>query len=103
MCVDNTPPLSNWGTANMIRPNLKDDQGLPPQRRFTVMHVRLCALLRGGPAQFDDSIKLLFQQKDMTAKHCFLFSLRPIPKMPHTKTNKWVVCQKVFFDLQPPR
>lgn len=47
MCVDDAHPLSNWGKANMIRPNLKDDQCLPPQRRFTVMHVVLpCAAER---------------------------------------------------------
>lgn len=47
LCVDDAPPLSNWGKANMIRPNLKDDQCLAPQRRFTVIHV----LLRSRPAQ----------------------------------------------------
>lgn len=57
----------------MIRPNLKDDQCLSPQRLFIVMCVLLRELLRGGPAQFDNSIKLLFQLKDVTAKHRFFF------------------------------
>lgn len=39
------------------------------------MLVLLRALLRGGPAQFDDSIKLLFQQKDVTQTVCFYHDL----------------------------
>lgn len=34
--VDDAATLSNWGDANMIRPNLKDDLCLPLQRRVTV-------------------------------------------------------------------
>lgn len=79
LCVDNVPPLSNWGKANMIRSNLKDDQCFSPQRLLIVVHVLLRELLRGRAAQFDNSIKLPFQLKDMAAKHR-LFSLRPVPK-----------------------
>lgn len=49
--VDDAPPLSNWGKANMIRPNLKDDQCLVPQRRFTDVCVLLPAQLRSKSAQ----------------------------------------------------
>lgn len=73
LCIDDVPPLSNWGKANMIRPNLKDDQCLSPQRLFIVMCVLLRELLRGGSAQFDDSIKLLFELKDVIAKTQIFF------------------------------
>lgn len=66
----------------MIRPNPKDDQCLPPQRRFKVMQVLLRELLRARAAQFDNSIKLLFEQKDATAKQF------QIQKRPHTETKK---------------
>lgn len=91
LCVDDAPPLSNWGKANMIRPNLKDDQCLPPQRRSTVLHVLLPALLRGRPTQFDDGIKL-FRQKHETAKQ-FLFFIENNSKkslMPKQKSMLFV-------------
>lgn len=95
LCVDDAPPLSNWGKANMIRHNLKDDQCLPPQRHFTVMRVLLRALLRGGPTQFDDTIKLLFQQKKETTT----VPIRKNPWYPNKKMGCFSVC--VFWSSAP--
>lgn len=69
LCIDDVPPSSNWDKGNMIRSNLQDDRCLLLQRLFIVMCVVLCELLRGGPAQFDNSIKLLFELKHVTAKN----------------------------------
>lgn len=67
-CVDDVPPLSNWGEAKMIRSNLKDDQCLSPRRLRVAMCLLPRELLRGEAAQFDDTVNTLCQLKDATAK-----------------------------------
>lgn len=74
------PPLSNWGKANMIKPNLKDDLCLPPQRRSTVMHALLDELLRGRPVQFKADVST----ETMDCREKFIFPSTPIPKLSFT-------------------
>lgn len=59
LCVDDAPPLSNWGKANMIRPNLKDDQCLAPQRRSAA------CLHRNGSFHWDQFQKCLILKNTM--------------------------------------
>lgn len=68
-CVDDATPLSNWGNANMITQDLKNDQHLPPRRRFAVIRVLLRELLRGTPEQFNHCCS---NKNHVTAQHTFV-------------------------------